>query len=99
LIGKERAVVIKSLAFALIVTAVTPLCAAQTVLRSEPLVLAPYEITHVKLVRDQWQAMQIIPGPWMGVGMAPKPAQWFERVLDRVLANGMSDYERAVFGK
>jgi hypothetical protein len=58
-----------------------------------------HRVTHANLVRDQWQAMQIIPGPWMGVGMAPKPAQWFERVLDRVLANGMSDYERAVFGK
>ena len=58
-----------------------------------------YRVTHAKLVRDQWQAMQIIPGPWMVVGMAPKRAQWFERVLDRVLANGMSDYERAVFGK
>jgi hypothetical protein len=37
-------VVIKSLAFALIVTAVTPLCAAETVLRPEPLVLGPSEI-------------------------------------------------------
>jgi len=37
--------------------------------------------------------------PVDGSRMAPKPAQWFERVLDRVLANGMSDYERAVFGK
>jgi hypothetical protein len=48
LIGEERTVVIKNLAFALIVTAVAPLCAAQTVLRSEPLVLAPYQIAFVE---------------------------------------------------
>jgi hypothetical protein len=45
---KERAVVSKNLAFALIVTAVMPLCAAQAVLKSEPLVLAPYEIAFVE---------------------------------------------------
>ena len=38
----------KNLAFALIVTAVMPLCAAQAVLKSEPLVLAPYEIAFVE---------------------------------------------------
>ena len=38
----------KNLAFALIVAAVMPLCAAQTVLKSEPLVLAPYETAFVE---------------------------------------------------
>jgi hypothetical protein len=48
LTGKERVVVIKSLAFALIVTSVTLPCSAHTVLKSEPLVLAPYEIAFVQ---------------------------------------------------
>ena len=38
----------KNLAFASIVAAVMPLCAAQTVLKSEPLVLAPYETAFVE---------------------------------------------------
>ena len=38
----------KNFAFALIVAAVMPLCAAQTVLKSEPLVLAPYETAFVE---------------------------------------------------
>jgi hypothetical protein len=41
-------VVIKSLAFALVIAALTPRCPAQTVLKSEPLVLAPYEIAFVE---------------------------------------------------
>ena len=55
-------------------------------------------VTHAKLVRDQWQALQITPGPWMTVGMGPKRESWFNRVLDRVLADGMSKYEMAHFG-
>lgn len=31
--------------------------------------------------------------------MGPKRASWFNRVLDRVLAEGMSAYERAIFGE
>jgi len=31
--------------------------------------------------------------------MSPKRENWFNRVLDRVLADGMSDYEREMFGK
>jgi hypothetical protein len=31
---------------------------------------------------------EIIPGPWMTVGMSPKRESWFNRVLDRVLADG-----------
>ena len=38
----------KNLAFALIVAAVMPLCGAHTVLKSEPLVLAPYETAFVE---------------------------------------------------
>jgi hypothetical protein len=34
----------------------------------------------------------------MAEGMQAKRAQWFLRVLDRVLTEGMSDYERAIFG-
>lgn len=40
--------VIKSLVFALIITAVTLPCSAQTVLKFEPLALAPYEIAFVQ---------------------------------------------------
>jgi len=39
-----------------------------------------------------------ISGPWMTVGMRPKRESWFNRVLDRVLAEGMSDYELAHLG-
>jgi len=55
-------------------------------------------VTHAKLVRDQWRAREITPGPWMTAGMIPKRESWFNRVLDRVLADGMSGYERAMFG-
>ena len=39
---------VKSLAFALIIAAVTRPCSAQTILKSEPLVLAPYEVAFVQ---------------------------------------------------
>jgi hypothetical protein len=35
----------------------------------------------------------------MTVGISPKRESWFNRVLDRVLADGMSGYELALFGK
>lgn len=55
-------------------------------------------VTHAQLVKEQWRSLQIIPGPWMTVGMSPKRESWFNRVLDRLLAAGMSDYERSIFG-
>jgi hypothetical protein len=55
-------------------------------------------VAHAKLVRDQWRALRITPGPWMTVGMNPKRESWFNRVLGRVQAEGMSDYERAHLG-
>ena len=39
---------VRKLAFALAVTAVVLPCSARTILRSEPLVLAPYENAYVK---------------------------------------------------
>jgi hypothetical protein len=44
LIGKECVVRAKSLAFALILAAAARLCSAQTILKSEPLALAPFEV-------------------------------------------------------
>jgi hypothetical protein len=55
-------------------------------------------VTHAKLVKRQWDALGIVFGPWMVVGMPEKRKQWFLRVLDRVLAGGMSEYEKAIFG-
>jgi hypothetical protein len=55
--------------------------------------------THASLLKAFWRALEITPGPWMTEGMSPKRESWFNRVLERVLAQGMSDYERAVFGK
>ena len=39
---------IGKLAFALVITAVVLPCSARTILKSEPLVLAPYEIAYVQ---------------------------------------------------
>jgi hypothetical protein len=44
----EVRMLIKKLAFALVVTAVGLPCSARTILKSEPLVLAPYEIAYVQ---------------------------------------------------
>jgi hypothetical protein len=54
---------------------------------------------HAKLVRDQWQALETTPGPWMAVGMNKKRESWFNRVLDRALADGMLNDARAMFGQ
>jgi hypothetical protein len=56
-------------------------------------------VTHGQPVRAQWRALEITPGPWMTVGMSPKRESWFNRVLERVLADGMSAYERGIFGR
>jgi hypothetical protein len=47
-IRKERVVLIRSFALALIVAAVVLPCSARTILKSEPLILAPYQITFVQ---------------------------------------------------
>jgi hypothetical protein len=52
-----------------------------------------------QLVRDQWRAPEVTPGTWMVVGMNSKRQIGFNRVLEKVLADGMSDYERAIFGQ
>ena len=36
-------------------------------------------------------ALEITPGQWMTVGMGSKRESWFNRVLDRVLTDGMSN--------
>lgn len=41
-------------------------------------------ITHVELVKNQWKALGMAPGPWMTVGMEPKRAAWLARVLERL---------------
>jgi hypothetical protein len=32
-------------------------------------------VTHAELVRRQWQALGVVPGPWMFEGMAPRRAE------------------------
>jgi hypothetical protein len=41
-------------------------------------------ITHAELVKKQWEGLGIVPGEWMAVGMSPKRAERFNRVLGRL---------------
>lgn len=41
-------------------------------------------VTHAELVRRQWAALGVSPGPWMFEGMAPRRAEWLNRVLSRL---------------
>lgn len=45
-----------------------------------------HSVTHAELVKKQWQSLEVSPGGWMFVGMAPKRAAWLERVLGRLNA-------------
>jgi hypothetical protein len=54
-----------------------------------------HQVTHAKLAREQWQALSVVPGEWMAEGMQPRRSEWFKRVLERVLVEGMSGYELA----
>jgi hypothetical protein len=44
---------------------------------------ARHGVTHAELVKRQWEALGVSPGPWMFEGMAPRRAQWLRRVLNR----------------
>jgi len=41
-------------------------------------------MTHAELVKRQWEALGVPPGPWMYEGMPIKRAQWFKTVLERL---------------
>lgn len=48
---------------------------------------ARHGVTHAELVKRQWAALEVSPGPWMFVGMTPKRAAWLRRVLSRMGVN------------
>jgi hypothetical protein len=55
--------------------------------------------THAELLVAYWQVIGFVPGEWMAVGMSPRRTEWFKRVVDRVLADGTSDYELEILGR
>jgi len=42
-------------------------------------------VTHAELVKRQWEALRLSPGPWMFEGMVPKRAVWLGWVPERVV--------------
>jgi hypothetical protein len=48
-------------------------------------------VRHAELVKRQWAALGLSPGPWMFEGMDSKRAAWLGRVLDRLLPTKLGD--------
>lgn len=53
-------------------------------------------VTHAELVKKQWKALGVSPGPWMFEGMNPKRVAWLERVLARLDSCGLSHLQERV---
>ena len=54
-----------------------------------------HAVTHAELVKKQWRALGVTPGPWMLEGMGPRRAAWLSRVLART---GLVDLEAMAEG-